>query len=279
MNDWGFDAVLLLLIALGLGLLRLIRLDGGDQDLLSDGNLQDEGVQLSSSPLFPSRLIRQAGIVPRQLGRLYWPAKMLLAVVLPMAMTEVIDTPVATGWLVLMALPGFLMLDIGLLLRRAQRRRRIQASLSFLVDRIVAYLNSGYNLSQAFRQAARFGLTRGNPLAREVLLLAQELDLGRERLSAFQALAERTGVDDLRRLAAVMQVGLQVGSPVAPTLAVQAGLLRAKQLRLSTERINRKNAEALLPMLLVCLPMFAVLVLFPAALQFQAVLQLIRNLL
>ncbi|UTW12050.1 type II secretion system F family protein [Marinobacterium rhizophilum] len=247
---------------------------------------RDSATPLDMSPdaqggfrLHPTKLVRQAGIMPQRLLFLYWPIKLLLGALLPLLLLEWRGAEWPVWILAGPALAGFFVPELWLLQRRAQRRRRISDSLSFLIDLIVAYLKAGHNLSQAFALAARYGLTPRNPLAREALLLARELEAGRDREAAFSALATRTGVDDLHRLAAVMNVGFKVGSPVARTLASQADMLRAKQVQRSTELINRKSLEALFPMLLVCLPMFLVLVIFPAAIQFYQMFQWIKVLL
>ncbi len=279
MTGWWIDltlgATLLLFVC---ALFMLSRDSAAPFDLLSVGQDPGEGAQGGLS-LYPKKLIRQAGIVPQRMLFVYWPIKVLLAVLMPLLLLEWLGAELEYWILAGPALAGFFVPDLWLLRRRAERRRRINDSLSFLLDLIVAYLNAGHNLPQAFALAARYGLTPRNPLAREVLLLTRELEAGRERKAAFCALATRTGVDDLHRLAAVMTVGSQVGSPVARTLASQADMLRAKQVQRSTELINRKSMEALFPMLLVCLPMFLVLVIFPAALQFYQMFQWIRVLL
>lgn len=79
----------------------------------------------------------------------------------------------------------------------------------------MALLLSGMGLSQAFKQAGRVGPPRRNPLAREAVILSRELEAGRDRSTAFAALAERTGVKDIERLAAVLSVGLRVGAPIS----------------------------------------------------------------
>nr|WP_067290488.1 type II secretion system F family protein [Marinobacterium profundum] len=275
-SGWGLDLALLAgLIFFLFGLFILNRHSATPFDGLSDG-LSEAETGKGGFSLFPRRLIRQAGIMPQQMLLLYWPGKLLLAIMSPLLLMEFLG-PQAMGWtLMVSATCGFFTPDVWLLRRRAARRRRIKDSLSFLIDLIVAYLNAGQNLSQAFRQAARYGLTPRNPLAKEVLLLAREMDAGRDRKAAFSALAERTGVDDLHRLAAVMTVGFQVGSPIGQALSSQADMLRAKQVQRSTELINRMSMEALFPMMLVCLPMFLVLVIFPAAVQFYEMFQWIR---
>lgn len=272
---WWLDITLSgLLLLLALVGYKLHRYGGQPLDVVTDPAEPDA----SGLAWYPRRLIRQAGILPPQLVMIYWLSKLLLALLLPLLLVELTAGRLSMIWLSLPALAGLFAIDIWLWRRRRERRRKISASLGFLLELMVVYLNAGLNLVQAFQQAAYYGLTRDHPLAKEVLLVARELAAGRERHQAFAALADRTGVNDLRRLAAVMTVGSRVGAPIAQTLSVQAELLRTRQVQYNTEEVNRKNMTALLPMMLVSLPMFAVLVLFPAGIQIHEVLQMMKYL-
>lgn len=236
-----------------------------------------EGIEIdvreSLSGLYPARLIRQAGMLPGQVSVFYWIGKLILTLVLPLLAVEFIGGVTALTLLVF-ALFGFIIVDIWLLARRQRRKRLIERSLGYFIDLIAAFLKSGMSLSQAFLRASEYGLPKENPLAREVNLLARELEAGGERESAFSALAERTGVKDLQRLAAVMNVGFRVGAPITDTLEAQSELLRAKQWEQAESLVSRKTLEALLPLLLVSLPLLMVLVFFPAAVQIFEVFQL-----
>ncbi len=216
---------------------------------------------------YPARLIRQSGFLPDQVKGLYWSGKLLLALLLPSILLEWSESGISFIAILTAALAGFVSIDIWLLQRRQSRRLAIEQSISFFVDLIVAFLRSGQSLAEAFSQAARYGLPRGNPLTREVALIAQEMAAGRDRQAAFNRLAERTGVADLQRLAAVMNVGLGTGSPVAETLEAQSDLLRTRQWERGAEMVDRKALMALFPMLLVSMPILLVLVFFPAGME------------
>ncbi len=227
---------------------------------------------------YPSNIIRQCGFSPEQAKWVYWPFKLALAVGFPMIVVELTAGKAELGWLLGLSLAGFFTPDLYLLLRRKNRRHVIGNSLGFFVSLLVIYIKSGMSLTRAFDHAAKYGLTEANPLRKEVDLLVEEIAAGRERDEAFACLAQRTGVEELQRLAAVMAVGFSVGSPLAQTLDAQADLLRAKQRQLGTQLANRKTMEAMLPMILVCFPMFLVLVFYPAGSQVIEVFTLLKEL-
>jgi tight adherence protein C len=239
----------------------------------SDSTGTEVDVKESLEWLFPKRLIRQAGMVPANVSLAYWIGKLILTILLPLLVAEATGTLSAFPFVVL-ALVGFGLVDLWLLAVRKKRRRAIERSLGYFIDLIAAFLKSGMSLSQAFRQASEYGLPKKNPLAREVNLVARELDAGSDREAAFNSLAERTGVKDLQRLAAVMNVGFRVGAPITETLEGQSALLRAKQWEQAESMVSRKALEALFPMLLVSIPLLLVLVFFPAFVQIQQIFKL-----
>lgn len=229
--------------------------------------------------LFPARLIRQAGIMPEQLRLLYWPCKLAVAVLLPLALLEWQGPWSQWPTLCAAALLGLFAFDLWLLRHRQRRRARIQRTLGFFVDLLRAYLSSGSALAQAFEQAARFGFKTDHPLAREALLVCAELNAGQSLRKALQSMGQRTGVQELRRLAAVFEVGTQVGAPILQTLEKQSQILLEKQRAQAAQVLNRKSMEMLFPLGLVCLPMFLLLVIFPAGVQLYDAVQILKHLL
>ncbi|WP_027874642.1 type II secretion system F family protein [Spongiibacter marinus] len=275
MNDsWWIDFVFVSLL-IGIAYIAF-RLRAASQDLGDDTEVDFEEQQRFS--LYPSKRIRQAGLAPKTMRLSYWLLKFTLLLLGPTLLLELSAGQVALWLLAAVAVALFFVFDVWLLMVRRKRRQQIRRSLNFFVNLLVVYLKSGMSLGKAFDQAAEYGLGNKNPLSQEISLLSKEIEAGRGRDEAFAKLAQRTGVEDLEKIAAVLRVGFQVGSPVAETLAAQAELLRAKQTQLGTELVNRKSMEAMLPMLLVCIPMFVVLVLFPAGSQVYEVLQMMKDL-
>ncbi len=215
---------------------------------------------------------------PESVRGLYWAGKLVSGLLLSLVCAELVgDHQLWWAW-VGAGLAGSFLPELWLLDRRRRRRAEIESALSFFINLMVVYLQSGMNLAQAFRQAAAHGLRSEHPLAQEVELLSMEIDAGRDRDTAFALLAERSGVPSLRRLAAIIAVAYRAGSPVTDTLRAQAELLKARQSQRVAELVNRKSMEAMLPMLLISFPMFVMLVLFPAVQQVFDVLRMIGEL-
>jgi tight adherence protein C len=229
--------------------------------------------------IYPATLIRQAGLSVLRSRLLYWSIKVLISLAAVILLLEFLPTTATPLALIIIAILAFFALDIWLLLKRYSRKQQIDSSLEFFISLLIVYLQSGANLSQAFRLSAQYGLVKGHPLADELLLLSLELDSGRERRRAFSDLAERTGVRNLTKLAGIISMGLQIGSPLLHCLQTQLTTIQQQRQELLNNKISRKSLETLFPMLLVCFPMFLVLVFFPAAIQFFDLLTVLADVL
>ncbi len=220
--------------------------------------------------LFQTTVIRQAGLEPTFWQAPIWMARLVLLALLPLLALEF--WPVWWNgrrwpWLLLAALVGFILPDLLLLASRNARRRRISVALTYFLDLLVSLLRSGLGLEEAFRRAGRGGFAASHPLAREVALVSAELEAGRDQAAAFQALADRTGVRELRGIAASLALTQRLGASVRTTLETQAEMLWTRRRETALRRINAALVKAVFPVFLCGLPIFFVLVFFPVALE------------
>jgi|TARA_R110002049_G_scaffold97635_7_gene237863 Flp pilus assembly protein TadB len=278
MDNLWFDLVLGISLVISLALVLVLQ----RSELSTQMDEIDSGLDLPEDDmkfkqwLFPSRMIRQTGIMPNQLVWLYWPVKLIVAILLPLWLLEIFGNSLHWLVLVLTSVVGFFAFDYWLRNRRKQRQAKILHSMSFFVDLLTAYLQSGSSLAQAFDYSARFGFKKEHPIASEAMLVVKEINAGRNYRKALQAMWTRTGVQDLYRLAAVLEVGASVGAPIIDTLNQQAALLRQKQKELITKLINRKSIEMFIPMGLVSIPMFMLIVAFPAGVKIYESFQMFK---
>jgi len=226
------------------------------------------------------RVVRQAGYDPDSQRGFYWLTKAALGFLLPLLLLEV-----TSRWLrglgllglIVPALAGFLLPDLWLVLRRRRRKRQITRSLGYFVDLLVAFLYSGMSLERAFNRAGREGFERNHPLSKELLLVSRELDAGQDPSLAFQALAERTGVAELRGIAAALSIGLRVGMPVRATLQAQSEMLWTKRREAALKQINAAAAKVMFPVMLCGFPIFLLLTFFPVFLEIIELLRSVRS--
>lgn len=274
--EFWTDVVLLVALAILIVMILLFSRDA-DRRLRSEGD--EAGSEKASRRRgWHGRLLRQAGLSTLFATVAYWAAKLFFALLTPLALAEFLTglgLHRTWGWFSLWAvIVGFLVPDVWVLRRRGVRRRKIRSVLSYFMDLTVALLRSGMTLDKAFLKAGTDGFRLRHPLAEELRLLAREIDIGKERGMAFSDLADRTGVNDLRSISAAVRMGLQTGAAVEETLQAQADIMRAKMREQTLKRINSVTVYALFPVLLCGLPIFIVIVYFPA---FLKMLELMRG--
>lgn len=223
--------------------------------------------------------LRMAGIPPLPSALVqYWAAKVFCAcglALLVQAVFSIRSLPPTAPSLALPLLAGFFLPDLGLSMAIRRRREEIRRGLSFLLDLVVALLRAGLPLDRALFRAAREAFPDQHPLADEILRLEGEIGAGKDRGTAFYVLADRTGIGELRALAAAVHVGLRSGASVEDMLESQADTLRERRREEAIRRINTSAALSILPVVLCGLPLFAVVVYFPA---FLDILETLRSL-
>ncbi|MBJ6138918.1 type II secretion system F family protein [Marinobacter litoralis] len=223
---------------------------------------------------YPGRLMRQAGFVPTDFVWIYWPVKIFLFAGSALVFTEIsADLP---GWVMAVSLLVTLFsTDLFLLQRRKLRKLRVQANLSFFVDLVNAYLSSGISLFRSVQQAGEHGFEPSHPLAVELKLIAMEIQSGESFQRAMGRLYERTGVRQLQGLSASFEVGHAAGASMSQNLSRQAEAFREQQEEMNRKLISQKSITLLFALILVGLPMFGVIVLFPAAVKLAEIFELL----
>ena len=254
------DFLLVLLLTALIGALLWIERDRFLAMVSRPTRTLENGAALAS---YYWRLARQAGVTPYDAWPYYLASKIALAVMVPLLVLDI----TGFGWGLLLALLGFMIPDAFLAYVRRQRKAAIRRSLSFFLDLMVSLLQAGLGLEEAFARAARQGLAKAHPLAREARQVVEELSLGRDRSVAFQLLWARTGVPELRGLANALSLALTQGGSVEGTLRAQAELARARRREDGLKRLSIMNAQVLLPLILCGFPVFIVLVLVPVAMR------------
>jgi tight adherence protein C len=216
---------------------------------------------------FYPRAIRQAGLDPAAWSWILWGGKLLGAVLLPLLVVEALATLGWSGaagwWLLGVSLLGSFVPDLWLLLARRHRRRQVEKDLPYFLDLVVAFLHSGLNLTAAFRRAGREAFPDPHPLAWEVALIGRELDAGRDPSTALLDLSERTGVPELKAVAAALRMGLRVGASIQETLRAQAEAMWTRRRESALKKLQKAEIMMLFPVMFMGFPMFLVLAFFP----------------
>jgi tight adherence protein C len=105
-------------------------------------------------------------------------------------------------------------------------------------------------------------------LANEFRLLTSEIRAGKPRMEAFKSLAQRTKVDDVRALVAMLVQTDKFGTSIGQALRTHADVSRDKRRQRAEEKAQQIAVKLVFPLVLCFFPAFYVVVLGPAIIQF-----------
>jgi tight adherence protein C len=145
--------------------------------------------------------------------------------------------------------------------RITARQRSIERALPDALDLLVTCVEAGLALDAAVLRVSG-ELRRAHPiLAEELELTHLEVKAGMPRVHAFRRLAERTGVDDLKQLAATLTQTEMFGTSVGLALRVQSEGMRVRRMQRAEERAAKVAVKMTLPLVFCILPsLFAVII-------------------
>ena len=203
---------------------------------------------------------------------IYWGARLLLVIGLPLAALLVLPAPeqmwVHPGWIVLlMAGLGFVGPDLFLRRKRKRRQDQIFRSLPDALDLLVVCLEAGLGLDAALHKVSEeFGLS--NPeLCDELRLTCAAIRLGKPRNEALHDLGERTGVVDLKALSAVLIQSDRFGTSSAEALRVHAQDMRTRRRQRAEEMAAKTTVKLIFPLVGFIFPSIFVVLGGPAVIR------------
>lgn len=167
---------------------------------------------------------------------------------------------------------GFYLPPLFVRSRIRSRHRRINQTLPDALDLTITCVEAGIGMEAAMdRVATELGLS-APLLSDELVQTSREMRAGIARGEAFRRLARRTGVDELRSLAAVIVQTEMFGTSIAQTLRTQAETMRVRRTLLAEERAGKVGVKLTIPLVLCILPALFTVLLGPAAIGFVQIL-------
>jgi len=145
-----------------------------------------------------------------------------------------------------------------------KRRREIRNGLPDAIDLLIVCVESGSGLDQAISKVAEEIALPYPALAWEMDLICAETRAGRTRLDAFRNFAERTKVDDVRSLVAMLVQTDRFGTSVGQALRTHAEVSRTKRRQRCEEKAAKLGVKLLFPLVFCLFPAFYVVVLGPS---------------
>lgn len=209
------------------------------------------------------RRLAAAGYHQYAAGVWFSTARQALPVLLGLAPVLVLG--LRAGWVAGLAgaALGYVIPDLVLNRKTAQHRKAIQDGLPDALDLIVVCVEAGSSLDQAIVRASNELDIALPPIARELKTLATQIRAGKPRMEAFQDLANRTGVDDVRSLVALLIQTDRFGTSIAQGLRTHADTSRTKRRQRAEERASTIGVKLVFPLALCLMPALYVVCLGP----------------
>ena len=206
---------------------------------------------------------RRPGAVPAYVG-----AKLVLAVLVPVILLSpgVILGRGSGGFVFLAAalvLLGWFVPNMWVARRISQRKTEITHALPDALDLMVVCVEAGLGLNAAILRVGQETRLTSPALSSELRLVNQEILAGKPRAEALRNLAERTGVDDMKSLVAMLVQTDKLGTSIAASLRIQADSLRTKRRHRAEEAARKVAVKLVFPLVLFIFPELLVVLIGP----------------
>ena len=145
------------------------------------------------------------------------------------------------------------------------RQDNIFYGLPDALDLMVVCVEAGLGLDQAMRKVSEEMKKTYHVIAEEFSLCNLQLQMGRARNEVLHDLGARTGVDDLKALAAILIQADKFGSSVAQALRVQSDSMRTRRRQLAEEKAAKTAVKLIFPLVLFIFPAIFIVLVGPAA--------------
>ncbi len=160
---------------------------------------------------------------------------------------------------------GFYLPSMVLWFLRKKRQDEIFLALPDALDLLVVCVESGLGLDAAMRKVCDEMKDHAKIIAEEFSLANFQLQMGRPRREVLHDLGVRTGVDDVRSLAAILIQADRFGSSIAQALRVQSDSMRTRRKQLAEEKAAKTAVQLIFPLVLFIFPGIFVVLVGPAA--------------
>jgi len=218
------------------------------------------------------RRVSRAGFTSPAAAVIYAALEVVMPVVAGVSALAVFGT--GRGFLVgsLLAIAGYLV--PGLVLGRiiTKRQRQIRNGLPDALDLIIVCVEAGLSLDQAVLKASEELALSHPALADELAQVTNEVRAGKPRMEAFRNFADRTKVDDVRALVAMLIQTDRFGTSIAQALRTHANTSRTVRRQHAEERAAKLGVKLVFPLVFCLFPAMYVVTLGPGAIRIIRVL-------
>ena len=150
-----------------------------------------------------------------------------------------------------------------LMLRIRRRQHAIARGLPNALDLMVVCVESGLGIDQTMLQVAKELQTAHPEISSEFTVMNLELRAGKRRADALHNLADRTAVEDVKKLVAVLVQTDRFGTSIAQCLRAHADYLRSMARQRAEEQASKLAVKLVFPIFFCVLPTLFVVTIGP----------------
>ena len=170
------------------------------------------------------------------------------------------------GGLLAALILGFMIPKVVLRRMVKRYRRKLQQALPDTVDLLGIVLGTGLALDQAMLRVSEEMAYIYPELAAEFGTVVMQVRAGQERSVAFNQFVRRTGIEDIKSLAAMIIQSEKFGTSLAVALKVYAEGLRKRRTLEAEAAVAKAGIKMLFPIVIFILPVLFVITLVPGLL-------------
>lgn len=178
-------------------------------------------------------------------------------------------TPQSIGIGLAITVLGYFLPDLLVYNKGIKRQQAIQLELPNTLDQMLISVEAGLGFEAAMARAGQYG---EGPLAQELTRTLQDMQVGRPRQEAYQAMADRSSVAELRSFVRAVVQADKYGIGLAKVLRTQAKQSRVKRRQRAEEKAMKLPVKVLFPLLLFIFPVLFIVLLGPAVINIMNLL-------
>jgi tight adherence protein C len=167
---------------------------------------------------------------------------------------------------------GFLLPDFVLRRKIRKRQEEITDALPDALDLLVVCVEAGLGLNAAFIKITEEFKLSSPALSEEFDIVNREMVAGKPRQEALRALTERTGVEDVKSLVAMLIQTEKLGTSLAQSLRVHSDSLRMRRRQKAEEAAAKTTIKLVFPLVFLMFPALFIVILGPGVIHIINVL-------
>jgi len=167
---------------------------------------------------------------------------------------------------ILMPVFGWYYVDIWLVDKIRERKRKIKSELPFVLDTLTLSVEAGLEFTKGIERIA--ATLDPSPLRDELMIFLRQMALGTSRRDALKRLAARTEIPQINSLVASLIQASEMGSNIGAALRTQSEIMSAERFSEAEKRGAEASQKLLVPMMIFIVPAVMLIILGPTLLSY-----------